>query len=132
MVQSYTPPPAFATDATLLVELACTFAGALMVRVPADPTVTTCDVELVQPLALVAVTEYVVVAVGVTVMLCVVAPLDQRYVLMFVPLALSVTGMPGWQDTVGPVIATVGSGFTVTVVGDEAAEQPPASVTVTV
>ena len=51
---------------------------------------------------------------------------------MLVPLAVSVMAAPGAQDDVGPAMLTVGSGDTVTVVGADMAEQPPASVTVTV
>ena len=61
---------------------------------------------------------------------CVVAPVDQRYEA---PLdAVSVT-LPPAQNVVGPpaVMLDVGLALTVTVVGDEAALQPFALVTVT-
>ena len=62
---------------------------------------------------------------------CVVAPFDQRYVRP--PGALRVT-LPPSQNVVGPLGVTVasGSGFVVTVIGAEVFEQFDAFVTVTV
>lgn len=67
-----------------------------------------------------------------TVVDCVVAPFDQRYEKP--PGAESVTFPPA-QKVVGPeavMVGVAGSGLTVTAVGAEVAEQPEASVTVTV
>jgi hypothetical protein len=90
-------------------------------------TVVAAEVAL-QPFAFVMVTLYEPPAV--TLMDCVVAPLDQRYELA--PEAVSVT-LPPAQNVVAPlaVMAAVGSGFTVTVVAAEVLLQPFASVTVT-
>jgi hypothetical protein len=68
--------------------------------------------------------------VALTTIDCVTAPFDQRYEA---PLdAVSVT-LPPAQNVVGPpaVMLAVGFGLTVTTVGDEAALQPFAFVTVT-
>jgi hypothetical protein len=66
----------------------------------------------------------------VTLIVCVVAPVDQRYEEP--ALAVSVTEPPV-QNVVGPegVIVAVGAAFTVTVVADEVALQPFAFVTAT-
>jgi hypothetical protein len=91
-------------------------------------TVTVILVFAWQPLASVAVTVNVVVVVGDTVMLVVVAPLFHAYVLP--PLAVSAVLSP-LQMTLSPVIAGVGNGLTVTVTL-VLAWQPLASVAVTV
>ena len=90
-------------------------------------TVTVTDVAAEQPLASVTVTEYVVVAVGLTVMEAVDCPLLQLYEEP--PEAVMVVDSP-LQITLSPVMAGFGNGLTVTVT-DVAAEQPLASVTVT-
>ena len=81
-----------------------------------------------QPLASVTVTLYAPAAL--TVMDWVVAPLDQRYALALDDV--SVTEPPA-QNVVGPPAVMVGDGggLTVTLVAAEVAEQPFASVTVT-
>jgi hypothetical protein len=68
--------------------------------------------------------------VVVTLIDCVVAPLDQRYDVA--ALAVSVTDPP-WQNAVGPLaeMVAVGLAFTVTVVAALVALQPLAFVTVT-
>ena len=78
----------------------------------------------------VAVSEYVVVAFGVTVIEVAVAPVDHR-TLEKVPVAESVTGEPGWQLDAGPLIATVGAGETETETGADVVWHPAPSVTVT-
>ena len=69
------------------------------------------------------------VADGETVIDAVVAPVDHEYDVP--PLAVSVIVPPG-QLEVGPVIAALGTGLTVTTVGAEVAVQPFAFPTVTV
>ena len=69
---------------------AMTVDGARIVSVGVAPTEMVCVVVAVQPAALVTVTEYVVVVSGETEMVGVVAPVDQRYVEMPVPPAVSV------------------------------------------
>lgn len=66
-----------------------------------------------------------------TVIACVVAPVDHKYPAA--ALDVNVT-LPPWQKVVGPpaVIVGVGFGFTVTVVADEVAVHPFPSVSVTV
>ena len=81
-----------------------------------------------QPLALVTVTVYVVFVVGDTEIAAVVAPLLHRYVPP--PLAVKVVAVP-LQTLVLPEIATVGNGFTVTVVAADVAPQPALFLTVT-
>ena len=92
-------------------------------------TVTVCEVELVQPLALAVVTVYIPLAF--TVIDSVVAPFDHRYETKPAP-ALSAT-LPPWQNVVGPlgVITGAGSGFTVTAANVEA-EHPLAFAVVTI
>src|SRR5947208_3262453 len=90
-------------------------------------TVVTEDVAL-QPFASVTVTLYELLAS--TVMDCVVAPVDQRYDDALDDVSVT---LPPAQNVVGPsaVMVGVGSGFTVTVVTEDVALQPFASVTVT-
>jgi hypothetical protein len=116
------------TDALLPVELAVTADGAVMVAVPTFVTFTVCDAVAVQPFASVTVTVYVVVDAGVTVIDEVVSPVDHAYDVP--PPAVRVALVPA-QIAVGPVIAAVGSGLTVTINGDDVALQLP-FVTVTV
>src|SRR5258707_1171640 len=81
-----------------------------------------------QPLASVTVTLYAPAALMA--IACVVAPSDQRYALALDDV--SVTEPPA-QNVVGPPAVMVGDGrgLTVTLVAAEVAEQPLASVTVT-
>jgi hypothetical protein len=114
------------------VEPATTDAGTSTMIVRGDVGAIVCEVLAVHPAGLVTVTEYVFVAPAETgtVIDGVVAPVDQRYVEMFVPLAVSVT-LPPVHELVGPLIETVGAGFTVTVVGADVPAQLPLPVTVT-
>jgi hypothetical protein len=99
----------------------------LIVGVGIGFTVTISLADAPQPLTLVTVTLYVVVAVGVTVMLLVVDPLLQIYVLP--PLAVRVVLSPR-QILVSPLKVGVGIGLTITVSFADAS-QPLASDTVT-
>jgi hypothetical protein len=103
-----------------------------MVAVGFVNTLTEVGSEVVEhPAALVTVT--VIVALEVTLIEAVVAPLDHKYVLPATTgLALNVTEPP-WQKVNGPLakIFAVGSGLTVTIVAAEVFEQPAAVVTVT-
>jgi hypothetical protein len=99
----------------------------LIVGVGIGFTVTVSFVEAWHPLASDTVTLYVVVAVGLTVILLVVEPLLQIYVLP--PPAVSVVLSPRHM-IVSPLIVGVGIGFTVMVSFVEA-WQPLASDTVT-
>ena len=92
-------------------------------------TVTTLEHELVQPLALVTVTVYVVVTLGLTEIEAVVAPVLQRNDVP--PDAVSVDEPPTQIAGFAGVMLHDGSGFTVTVVEHELV-QPLALVTVTV
>jgi hypothetical protein len=103
-------PAGVATDATLPVELTLTLAGAVIVEFGTEVMETVCAAEAEQPLPSVTETVYEVVAVGVTTIVAVVAPVDQRYDVP--PLAVSVAGLPA-QTAVGPLIAAAGGEFTV-------------------
>jgi len=92
-------------------------------------TVTVVEHELLHPLALVTVTVYVVVTVGLTVMEAVVAPVLQRKDVP--PDAVNVAEPPIQIIGLGQVMLHTGSGFTVTVVEHELVH-PCALVTVTV
>jgi hypothetical protein len=92
-------------------------------------TVTVFDAFAVQPLAVVTVALYVVVAAGVTVMVCVEAPVDHWYVANPAP-ASSVT-LPPVQVEKGPLIETAGGCVSVTAVAAEVPLQPAAAVAVT-
>ncbi len=83
---------------------------------------------VLQPFASVTITPYAPAAL--TVMACVVAPLDQRYADP--PDAVRVT-VPPAQNVVGPpvVMPALGLGLTVTALGTLVAWQPFALVTVT-
>jgi hypothetical protein len=89
--------------------------------------------DAVQPPELVTVTLYVALDPEATETLidCVVAPFDQRYVEMPVPLAVSVA-VPPAQEFAGPLMVTVGCASTLTTVGADVAVQPADVVTVTV
>src|SRR5258706_7708060 len=80
-------------------------------------TVTVVEHELVQPLALVTVTVYVVVIVGLTVMDAVVAPVLQRNDVP--PDAVNVDEPPTQIAGFAGVMLHDGNGFTVTVVEHE-------------
>src|SRR5437660_1086295 len=103
--------------------------SAVIVAVGLAFTVTAAGAHVaLQPAAFVTVTLYAPLAL--TVMACVVAPLDQRY---DAPLdAVSVT-LPPAQNVVGPPAVIVAAGFalTVTAAGAEVPLQPFPSVTVT-
>jgi len=102
----------------------------VIVAVGSGLTVMVCEAGAeVQPFASVVVTVYVPLVL--TVMVGVVAPVDQRYDVP--PDAVRVT-LPPAQKVVGPegVMVAVGSGLTVTVCEAGAEVQPFASVTVTV
>jgi hypothetical protein len=91
-------------------------------------TVTACMAVAVQLLAFVTVTVYVALAVGLTVMAAVVAPVLQEYVPP--PTAVNVVLAP-LQITEVPVMLAVGNGLTVTALV-AVAVHPFALVTVTV
>jgi hypothetical protein len=99
----------------------------LIVGVGIGLTVTVSVADAWHPLASDTVTLYVVVAVGLTVILLVVDPLLQIYVLP--PFAVRVVLSPR-QISLSPLIVGVGIGFTVTV-SLATAWHPLASVTVT-
>jgi hypothetical protein len=102
---------------------------ALMVGAGAVCTVTVVAEDVAeQPFAFVTVTLYAPELL--TVIDCVVAPFDQRY--EEAEDEVSVTEPPA-QNVVGPPAVMVGAGsaFTVTDVAEDVAEQPFASVTVT-
>src|SRR5436190_744308 len=92
-------------------------------------TVTVVEHELVHPLPLVTVTVYVVVTVGRTVIVAVIAPVLQRKDVP--PDAVNVVEPPTQIAGVAGVMLHGGSGFTVTVVEHELVH-PFALVTVTV
>jgi hypothetical protein len=92
-------------------------------------TVTVVEQELVHPCALVTVTVYVVVIVGLTVIAAVVAAVLHRNDVP--PVAVNVEEAPMQIAGFAGVILQVGNGFTVTVVVHELL-QPLPSVTVTV
>jgi hypothetical protein len=92
-------------------------------------TVNVTEHELVQPLASVTVTVYVVVTLGLTLIDAVVADVLQRNDVP--PDAVSVTVSPTQIAGLEGVMPHTGAGFIVTVVVHELV-QPSASVTVTV
>src|SRR5258706_457619 len=104
------------------------FAG-VMLHDGSGFTVTVVEHELVHPLALVTVTVYVVVIVGLTVIDAVVAPVLNRKDVP--PDAVSVAEPPIQITGLGQVILHTGNGFTVTTLEHELV-QPLALVTVTV
>ena len=122
--------PLALTVAVLPVEFATTDAGALTMTGTPELGVTVLVAVAVQVPPPLTVTEYVVVDDGETVIDVVVAPVDQRYDEMPDPVAVSVIGEPQLDD--GPVIVTVGDGEIVTATGEDVAEHPDPSVTVTV
>ena len=91
-------------------------------------TVTVFDAEAEQPF-FVTVTLYGVVAAGETVIVCVVAPVDQEYEAK--PGPASSVALPPAQTEAGPLIVTTGFGFTVTVTAGDVPVHPPPFVTVT-
>jgi hypothetical protein len=100
-----------------------------MLHVGPGFTVTVVEQVLVHPLPFVTVTEYVVVAVGLTVMEAVVAPVLHRNDVP--PVAVNVDEPPAQTDGLDAVILHVGPGLTFTV-NEHELVQPLASVTVTV
>ena len=101
----------------------------LMLHTGDGLTLTVAEQELVHPLALVTVTVYVVVEVGLTVIEAVVAPVLHRNDVP--PEAISVDEPPTQIEESDTLMLHAGAGFTVTVVEHELV-QPLASVTVTV
>src|SRR5438067_1645250 len=105
-----------------------TLAGAEMATLPLLAMATVCEALPLQPPPVVTLTLYVIVAVCESVMVRVVAPVDQRYETKPGP-ASRVIGVPA-QKVVGPVMLTIGAGLTVTDCDALVALQPFA-VTVT-
>ena len=105
------------------------FAG-VMLHVGGGFTVTVVEHELVQPLALVTVTVYVVVEVGFTVIEAVVAALLHRNDVP--PDAVSVDEPPTQMDGLLGVMLHTGTGFTTTVVEHDDVHPFAPLVTVTV
>jgi hypothetical protein len=121
--------PVNAEDVRVIVVPAQNVLGPLIVGVAGTGfEVTACATEVAeQPFASVTVTEYEPTAD--TVIDCVVAPVDQR--LPVNAEDASVIVLPA-QNELGPLIVGVaGAGFEVTTCAAEVAEQPFASVTVT-
>ena len=102
----------------------------LRVAVADGLTVTMVDVVLVQPLALVTVTEYVVVVVGATAStpLELVVPSEKRYDAP--PEAVNVVEVPSQMVAELALMSATGNSFTVTV-PDVVLIQPVALATVT-
>ena len=92
-------------------------------------TVTVVEHELVHPLPLVTVTVYVVVTVGLTVIVAVVAPVLQRKDVP--PDAVIVFEPPGQMAGLTQTMLHTGNGLTVTILEHELL-QPLTLVTVTV
>jgi len=126
VLQRNVTPPAEVKIAEFPVQIVC---GGQMVQVGPGVIVTVVEHELLQPLAFVTVTVYVVVTVGFTVMDAVVAALLHRNDTP--PDAVSVDEPPTQLDGLAGVILQVGPGVTVTIAEHELV-QPLASVTVTV
>ena len=121
--------PAAADDVSVMVVPGQNEAGPLMVGMAAAGLAVTAKAAEVaeQPPALVAVTEYEPAAE--TVIDCVVAPVDQM--LPVTDDEVRVMVVP-WQKEEGPLIVGVAAaGLAATANAAEVAEQPPASVTVT-
>ena len=121
--------PVAADEVSVIVLPAQKDAGPLMVGVAgAGLAVTANGADVAeQPLALVAVTVYEPAAE--TVIDCVVAPVDQR-----LPVAedeVRVIVVPGQKEEGPLIVGVVAAGLAVTANAPEVAEQPPASVTVT-
>jgi hypothetical protein len=100
----------------------------LIIGVGLALTVTTSVAVLAHPFPSVPVTEYVVVAAGLTVIDVVVAPVFHKYVVA--PDANNTVDVPA-QIILSPLISIEGSGFTTTVLL-AVFIQPNASVAVTV
>jgi len=103
--------------------------GVQMLQTGPGVTVTVVLQELLQPFALVTVTVYVVVTVGLTVIAAVVAPVLQRNDVP--PVAVSVDGPPAQTVGLDGVMLHTGAGVTVTV-NEHELVHPLASETVTV
>lgn len=132
IVQVKKPVPPLA-DAVFPVENATTVAGAVITIGGGASVSRRCVSVAVQPEGDITVTLYVRAVVGETVIEGVVSPPgDHKYEAMLLPLAVSVTGRPAPHDDAGPKMLTVGPGLTAITVGAEVAEQPLASVIVTV
>ncbi len=104
--------------------------GQVMLHIGTGFTVTIVEHELLQPLASVTVTVYVVVTVGLTVMAAVVAPVLQRKDVP--PDAVMVDEPPIQIAGFAGVILHTGSGFTTTVVEQDEVHPLAPFVTVTV
>lgn len=104
--------------------------GHVMTHIGAGFTVTVFEHELVQPLASVTVTVYVVVTAGLTVIDAVVAPVLQRKDTP--PDAVSVTEPPTHMDGLAGVITHTGGGLTIMVTEHDEVQPLSESVTVTV
>jgi hypothetical protein len=115
------------TPALLPVDPGATFCGALIAAGGAFVTVTVFDALLLQPAPLVTLTLKVVVAATVTLIVCVVAPVDQRYDAKPEP-ASSVT-LPFGQTLEGPLMATAGCGAIGIVVPELLLHPPTLTVT---
>jgi hypothetical protein len=121
--------PVNAEDVSVIVLPAQNALGPLIVGVAGRGfEVTACAAEVAeQPFASVTVTLYVPPAE--TVIDCVVAPVDQRFPVNAEDVSVIV--LPA-QNELGPlIVAVAGSGFEVTTLATEVAEQPFASATVT-
>ena len=105
------------------------FAG-VMLQTGSGFTVTVVEQELVHPCALVTVTVYVVVAVGLTVIAAVVAPVLHKNDTP--PDAVSVDESPRQIDGFEGVMLHTGTGLTTTVVEQDDVHPLSPSVTVTV
>ena len=122
-----TPPVAVSVDeAPIQID---GFAG-VMLQAGSGFTVTVFEQELVHPCALVTVTVYVVVVVGLTVMDAVVAPVLHRNDTP--PVAVSVDEAPIQIDGFAGAMLQVGTGFTTTVVEQDEVQPLAPLVTVTV
>ena len=127
IVHEYVAPLTALTPALLPLLFAQTAAAVVMTG-DGEPASVTVLLALALQLPFETVTLYVVVTDGESVMVCVVAPFDQRYEAKPGP-ASRVIGVPA-QKVVGPVMLTIGAGLTVTDCGALVALQPFA-VTVT-
>ena len=101
--------------------------GPVIVAVAGGFTVMVFDALFGQPVAFVTVTLYVVVPDGVTVIACVVAPVDHEYVEKPGP-ASSVTDPPGQVADAVALIVTAGGEHAATSATAENSEVPPSTV----
>ncbi len=126
VLQRNVTPPADVSVTEPPAQMLC---GGQMLQVGPGVTVTVAEQELLQPLALVTVTVYVVVTVGFTVIDAVVAPVLHRNDVP--PDAVSVDEPPTQKEGLEEAMLHTGAGVTTTIVEQELV-QPLASVTVTV